>query len=207
MKKPLIVAACAAALMAASGAALAQSGPPGPHGRHVMSHDANGDGAVTREELDAARAVMFARLDANSDGAVTRGEMRVGHHGGREHGRGEGRSRDANNDGSVTREEFLAGPNAMFDTLDANDDGVLSTAEMAEHRAHHGRGERGDHGGRGRHGRHGGPGHLDADRDGRITQAEFAAGNQMMFEHLDADHDGRITQAEADASPRRHERH
>jgi hypothetical protein len=29
----------------------------------------------------------------------------------------------------------------------------------------------------------------------------------MMFEHLDADGDGRITQAEADAAPRRHGRH
>lgn len=196
MKKPLIVAACAAALLAASGVALAQSGPPNPHGRHVMTHDANGDGAVTREELDAARATEFARLDADRDGSVTRYEMRAGHHGGRGHRPGP----DANGDGSVTRDEFLARPNAMFDELDGNDDGVLSTAELAERPRHRGHGERGDHG------RHAGPAHLDADRDGRITQAEFAAGGRMMFEHIDADGDGRITQAEAMAGPRVRER-
>lgn len=205
MKKPLIVAVCTAALLAASGAALAQSAPPGPHGRHVMSHDANGDGAVTRAELDAARANEFARLDADRDGALTREEMRAGHQGGRGHGPGEGRSPDANNDGAVTREEFLTRPNAVFDRLDANDDGVLSTAEMAEHR---GRGRDGHEGherhdgGRGHHGR----AHLDGDGDRRVTQAEFTAAGGAMFEHLDANNDGRITQAEADAAPhgRRH---
>jgi hypothetical protein len=200
MKRPLIVAECAAAVLAASGVALAQSDPPSPHGRHVMSHDSNGDGAVTRAEVDAARAAEFARLDADRDGALTRDEMRAGHHRGRGQGPEDGRGPDANNDGSVTREEFLARPNAMFDSLDANDDGVLSTAEMAERRGHRERGGR--HG----HGRHGGPGHLDGDRDGRVTQAEFAAGAGMMFEHLDADNDGRITQAEADAAPRGHGR-
>ncbi len=206
MKKPLIVAACAAALLAASGVALAQSGPPNPHGRHVMTHDANGDGAVTREELDAARATEFARLDADRDGAVTRDEMRAGHHGGRGHGPGHGPGPDANGDGSVTRDEFLARPNAMFDELDGNDDGVLSTAELAERPRRRGHGERGDHGPHGAHGRHAGPAHLDADRDGRITQAEFVAGGQMMFEHMDADGDGRITQAEAMAGPRGRDR-
>lgn len=196
MNKPLIVTVCAAAVLAFTGAALAQ---PGPHGRHVMSHDANGDGAVTRAELDAARAAEFARLDADRDGALTREEMRASRHG--ERGR-EGRGRDANNDGSLTREEFLARPNAMFDSLDTNDDGLLSSAEMAERRGRHERGERGH----GAHHRHGGPGHLDGDRDGRISQAEFSAGGAVMFERLDADHDGRITQAEAEAAPRRRER-
>jgi Ca2+-binding EF-hand superfamily protein len=199
MKKPLIVAACAAALLGVSGAALAQSGPPHPHAGRLMSHDGNGDGAVTRAELDAARASEFARLDADRDGALTGEELRAAHQGHRGHGPGEGPRPDANNDGTVTREEFLARPNAMFDAMDANDDGVLSSAEMAEHRSHRGRSD---------HRRRRGPDpvRFDSNRDGRITQAEFSTGGQMIFERLDADDDGRITQEEADAAPRRRER-
>ena len=44
-------------------------------------------------------------------------------------------SADANNDGNITREEFLARPTQMFDRLDANHDGVISTAERPQRSA------------------------------------------------------------------------
>ena len=37
---------------------------------------------------------------------------------------------DHNNDGAVSRAEFMAMPYRMFDRLDADGDGVISTAEM-----------------------------------------------------------------------------
>ena len=73
------------------------------------SLDADGDGRVTRAELDARRAgdppeqvaATFARFDTNGDGAITRAEWNAGE-----------TARfvriDANHDGSVTRDEFLA---------------------------------------------------------------------------------------------------
>lgn len=47
---------------------------PGAHGGHdrggTMMADANGDGAVTRAEFDAASAQRFARMDSNGDGKL-----------------------------------------------------------------------------------------------------------------------------------------
>lgn len=49
----------------------------------------------------------------------------------------------------------------------------------------------------------------DADRDGKVTLAEFKAAHEarqtQMFARLDTNKDGKITQAEMDAMPKRHE--
>ncbi|MCJ2050443.1 EF-hand domain-containing protein [Methylobacterium sp. J-070] len=48
-------------------------GPADP-ARRFRRLDANGDGFVTAEEIDAATAKRFARLDDNHDGRITRSE-------------------------------------------------------------------------------------------------------------------------------------
>ena len=41
---------------------------------------------------------------------------------------------------------------------------------------------------------------LDADKDGKITAAEYTAGSKTSFDKLDANADGKVTAAEMDAA-------
>ena len=99
-------------------------------------------------------------------------------------------SADANNDGNVTRDEFLARPTEMFARLDANHDGVISTAERPQ-RPERAEGERRQR-----------PERVNPDSNGdnQISQSEYAAMGSGMFERLDANSDGRVTREEADAA-------
>jgi len=206
MRKIWLAAAGAAVLAAgACGFAQAQSGP-GEDGarRGIFQADSNSDGVLTRAEFDASRTAHFAQLDADNNGQVTREEMRAGrgergergHHGRRGHRGGPDggglRGADANNDGNITREEFLARPNAMFDRLDANRNGVIEASERPqrpERNAENGeRRQRADR-----------P-NPDTDGNGSFSREEFAAMGAGMFERLDANSDGRVTQEEAQAA-------
>lgn len=188
----------AAVVALAAGAAFAHE--HGGRGEHLFHADSNNDGAVTRAEFDQARGAMFTRIDADHDGQLERGE----HHRGRGEGAGHhmgGASRhmseaDANHDGAISRDEFLARPLEMFARLDANNDGSISAQEQTAARAHHeemrgGRRERGES-----HREH--MRAADADHDHQLSQPEFAALGDRMFERLDANRDGSITRQEAE---------
>ena len=117
---------------------------------------------------------------------------------------------DANQDGVVDRAEAAKAPRLaeQFDRLDRNKDGRLSADERPQHKPH---GKR--------HGRHGGLERLDSDHDGRISRAEFDAGQAaraaMMEKHgrhegmkqhppmdfaaIDANRDGYIVRSELTA--------
>jgi Ca2+-binding EF-hand superfamily protein len=127
----------------------------GPRGRGGMMRgigflreaDANKDGVVTRQEVDAMADRTLARVDRNNDGVVDqadrdalRKEMvdyavkRMAHRLG------------AGPDGKLTREQFLAKTSKRFARMDLNGDGTISRDERP--------------GGHGRHGwRHGGGHH------------------------------------------------
>lgn len=189
MRKLLIAVSLAALTAGSVGLAMAQE-EGGRRGGMLFGADANNDGVVTRQEFDAGRDAMFARMDANSDGALARGEGREGrHHGRRGGGHGGMQGADANNDGNITRDEFLARPVAMFDRMDANDDGVISTAERPQRRERP-EGERAERRDR--------P-NPDTDGNGSISRAEFAAMGASMFDRLDANNDNRVTREEAQA--------
>lgn len=203
MRKVLFAAAGIAAIVGVAGFAYAQGNAPAdqaPRARFdVFQADSNNDGVLTRAEFDAGRATRFAAQDANHDGQLTRVEMREGreHHRGGRHGRGgrDGgfhnlRGADANNDGNITRDEFLARPIEMFQRIDANSDGVITSAERPQRRERadgerRGRGQRPD---------------FDANDDRQLSQSEFAAMGVRMFERMDANNDGRVTREEADAA-------
>lgn len=106
------------------------------------ANDANRDGLISAEEVQAAmqarrsegRNRIFAALDSDSDGMISRAEFdaRAGGRGERGEGfrRGGHHRRFGGRGGfeadGVTRAEAETRATAMFDRMDANDDGFLS---------------------------------------------------------------------------------
>lgn len=120
MRTFTIASLALAALLAASGAALAQGG------EGLRRMDANQDGKLTRAEAQAARAKLFETVDANRDGAVTPEEAQAA----RERARMERQQRamarlDANKDGRISRDEFVRSEMRMFERMDPDGDGVI----------------------------------------------------------------------------------
>jgi hypothetical protein len=196
MKRTTMVAAVVAAVLAtAGGVAIAQTAGQGMmQGGGMMQEggmmqgrgmggdgpmagfaqfDADGNGSVTAEEIEAFRAARFAELDADGNGQVSRQEFmdhaaaRAGERAGTMFDR-----MDADGDGTLSRDAIEArrgpGPDAarMIARFDADGDGAVSEQELAEVRdrwmeRREGRG--GD-----RMGRHGGDDHRSMDgRGGR----------------------------------------
>lgn len=102
MKRILIAGGLAALI--AGGVAMAQDGPRG--GRQA---DADNDGRISQAEFAAAAAARFDRSDANRDGTITPDEVQAARQA-RMAERREGRFArlDANSDGSISRAEFDA---------------------------------------------------------------------------------------------------
>lgn len=103
--------------------------------------DTNGDGKLSREEVQAAPglAARFDEIDADKDGQITQREFLAYH---RAHpmagsgGRGMGGAfakLDRNGDGFLSKDEVASRPRlaAQFDALDTDHDGKLSPAELA----------------------------------------------------------------------------
>ncbi|MET3648985.1 EF-hand domain-containing protein [Phyllobacterium ifriqiyense] len=98
--------------------------------------DANNDSAVSRDEMLAARAKLFARLDFNGDGLIDQDEIEgfrdvimdravamqafVGN---------QMRRLDTGGDGTVSPDEFRVRP-VLFDLADRDGDGKLTGAEF-----------------------------------------------------------------------------
>jgi hypothetical protein len=100
------------------------------------------------------------------------------------------RGADANRDGTITRPELLVWRAANFSQIDRNRDGFLSKQDVPFFMR-----------------RSGGPFDIqamttqyDANRDGKISRAEFVDGPTPVFDQADRNRDGLLTKAELDAA-------
>ena len=107
---------------------------------------------------------------------------------------------DTNRDGTITSAEFADAREARFAQLDRDRDGYLTRADAAGA----GQGRRGR--GRLRAAAGGGGERLreamaavDANRDGRVSRAEFVDGPGRLFEVGDLDRNGRLDSREIEA--------
>jgi hypothetical protein len=107
---------------------------------------------------------------------------------------------DADGDRSIARAEFDALAVEEFAWRDRNGDGALDNGDLSPtvqrliaSRSDSAADDDAPRRPRGR------PDRVDADEDGRVTQAEFQAVQTQFFERLDADSDGVVTPDEMDA--------
>ncbi|TWI05981.1 EF hand domain-containing protein [Luteimonas cucumeris] len=105
------------------------------------------------------------------------------------------KSMDADGDGRITATEHAAGAKAMFERMDANRDGIVTSVEMdASHAA-----KKQD--GKARSGMSSADKikAVDTNNDGRLSAAEHEAGAKAMFSKMDTDKDGSVSAAEMKA--------
>jgi hypothetical protein len=172
VNKTLSTATLAVLALLAGGTALAQA-DTAPAGRTAD---------MSRTQLVSRLDAQFATLDANRDGFLSDAERSAVRD-----ARIEKRfaQLDTDRNGSVTLAEMKA----------QGDRRGEASAERSGRRGHHGKHPGMRAGGRG----HGGM-HLDANKDGRISKAEFQAPALERFDRMDADRNGVVTTAEHQAA-------
>jgi hypothetical protein len=186
----------AAALTGITGAAVAQAPATAPAPPHQMMMQQT----QTRDQVVARVRDHFARIDANRDGVVAREEMQAMRSAHRQHmaGRADGRRMairdpnaafdriDANRDGSISRDEFAKAREMRIEKRVVMNDGQRGGRKMGMR-----------HGGSGGMGMGGmGLRRADANNDGRVTLAEAEAAALQRFDRMDANRDGRLTPEE-----------
>jgi len=122
-------------VLAAAGAATAQTPPPGMGGQGGGQGGGMG-GPTTLEAMQARQDQMFTRLDANADGVITGGELApltqppMSQMGGPRI-RSMITRADADHNARISREEMSAAAAALFASLDVDRDGLVTPAERA----------------------------------------------------------------------------
>ena len=116
--------------------------PDGP--RHSFEElDANGDGLITSDEMQAHMQARFATADTDGDGKLTRQELSAKMEARQSQRRARHLDkmisrRDADGDGALSIEEMRSGrAEHMFAKVDADGDGALSKAEFEEMKKKH----------------------------------------------------------------------
>lgn len=135
----------------------------GPRSAEVFAElDADGDGALSLEELQAGRGGdRFAQADTDGDGTITRDEMLA----------------------QVT-ERAEAGVDRFFDRFDADEDGAVTQEEIAEAREAQNEERRARMAERIFE-------RMDADGDGTVSEEEFADAAGRLREHMGRGGEGR----------------
>jgi len=201
------------ALLAAGAApALAQPAPAAPQGPAAGLQRGHMSRPVTRADVQARVQRMFARVDTNRDGFVTRDEIEAAR-ALRGNGNGRGlRARGFAGRGAAQRDPARRGER-LFARLDGNHDGVVTRAEFdaamaARQQRVAARGPMGEGmRGRARFGRAGFGGfrgqmfdRMDLNHDGRVSVQEATAFALQAFDRADANRDGVVTPEERRAA-------
>ena len=173
MRKIVSLSLAAAALVGAGGVAYAQ---------------ADQAPALTRTQVEQRSAETFARMDANRDGVLDRTDRDA-----RRQERFD--RRDADGDGALSPADREARRKAAFERLDADRSGAISFEEFSAQHPE----QRADRRGPGRRGTERLGRHADTNRDGTVTQAEFASAALARFDRVDVDKDGTISDSERPA--------
>lgn len=104
----------------------------GGYGRHgggmrmMEAYDTDGDGRLTQEEVDQARAAQLKKFDKDGDGMLSIGEYEaLWLDAMRERMVDQFQEHDADGDGKVTQEEFGSRHARMIKRMDRNGDGVF----------------------------------------------------------------------------------
>lgn len=133
-----IAAIIAAAGIAGASAAVAKQGT-GHHGPRVAFEelDADGNGELTKAEMEARRDARFARIDSNGDGKLSAAEIEA--EGARRAAERAARMierHDKDGDGVLSREELPKANKhaAMFSRMDRDGSGVVSKEEFEQAR-------------------------------------------------------------------------
>lgn len=147
--------------------------------------DKNTDGFVTRDEFTAPQAAAFDMLDADKDGRISAEEFASG--------RAAAHVILAGSDGPGGR----GGPDGdvRFQIGGRDGSGPMGDGRVMVFR-HGGPGDEGGPGGPGGPGGAGAPGDLDADHDGKVSEAEFLAPMREAFQRMDADRSGALEAGE-----------
>lgn len=180
MKKTLLVAGLAALV---SAPLIAQG--MGHEGHKMMARE-----PMTRSDVQTRVKTHFAEMDSNKDGSVTQAEIDAGR--------------------AAKKAERH---DEMFTKMDTDKNGSISRAEFDTHHAgmmHSGHRGRGDHQAMksGHGGRHGDMGRMggrmfamaDANKDGKVTEAEATSAALARFDSVDTDRNGTISDAERQAA-------
>lgn len=109
-------------------------------GGHMKAVDTNGDGDISRDEVEAFRAAMFNAADTNKDGSLSLAEMTAHHEAQQAQRKAERQARqfarlDTDGDGKVTAAEFASRPMRGMERMDTDGDGVVTEEERAAARA------------------------------------------------------------------------
>lgn len=133
----LALGAALPALLFAAAPAFGQPGPAegGGDPAQFLSMDADGDGAVTLDEMAAARDMRFSQADADGDGALSPAEAEAFFPARPERPERPERPdrfamHDADGDGRLTSDELGARQAEMFSRLDADADGRVTAEEI-----------------------------------------------------------------------------